>query len=281
MTMPNFLIIGDFKAGTSSLYSYLRQHPQVYMPPQVKELRYFSFDAENAYQARARSTVVRTLEDYQSYFRDSGQALAIGEASPNYLRSPGAAARIQRQIPQVRLIACLRNPADRLHSAHQMRERSEGDKVPFDERLFGYDAAWIKANFYWLDLKRYFDLFDRSKICVILFDDLQSDPLRVAQEVYRFLGVDAAFEPDLTASNPGGIPASALAYRLMVALRRFVKRSGLASPQLRKAGGALEKKLLRRVPMDAKVRRQILEICRDDILRTQELIGRDLSLWLR
>jgi hypothetical protein len=91
---PNFLIIGAVKAGTTSLHSYLSQHPEIFMP-QRKELRYFAYDEENPYHVRARSTRVRTYDEYLSYFSSSSGRKAVGEASPNYLGSPGAAERIR------------------------------------------------------------------------------------------------------------------------------------------------------------------------------------------
>ena len=281
MPLPNFLIIGDFKAGTTSLYSYLRQHPEVYMPSAVKELRFFSYDPQNSYHQRAKSTVVRSLDEYRSHFEACGEAKAIGEASPAYLRSPGAAARIHALLPNARLIVCLRNPADRLHSAHQMRYRSTKHRRPLDESLFSNDAALIKANFYWLDLSRYFELFPREHIHVILFEELIRDPAAAARGVYEFLGVDPHFVPDFAVQNAGGMPRNVLLYRSFDGLRKLLKSAGVTSRAARNASAKLRRGLLTRVPLDPLLRRQILEVCRDDIQRTQQLIGRDLSDWLR
>lgn len=279
MTIPNLLIIGDLKAGSTSLFEYLRQHPQVYFP-KIKELRYFAYDKENPYHVRAKSYRVKTFRDYLSYFEESGDAKAIGEASPNYLRSPGAAARIKAKIPKVRLIACLRNPADRLHSAYMMSYRAKSTKKPFDEQLFGGDAAWIKANFYWLDLKRYFDLFAADQIKIILFDDLKASRPSVVKELYEFLKVDETFLPDLKIHNVGGIPQNRLLYSSLVGGKNLLKRFINPSAAMRQIWETVKRNSLQRVQIDPQIRKKIIEICKDDIYRTQDLIGRDLSIWL-
>ena len=278
---PNFLIVGDLKAGTTSLHSYLSQHPEIYLPPR-KELRYFAYDDENPFDARTKSRRARTLDEYLSYFADAGDEKAIGEASPNYLRSPGAAARIRKQLPNVRLIVSLRNPADRLHSLYQMLYRSGAMRQPLDEYLFGYDATTIKGNFIWPDLARYFQLFDREQLMVILFDELKDSAGAVAEKLYKFLGVESSFAPDLSPQNTGGIPRHVRVYSLLLRGRNAFKSAAVAPPPayLKRAWSRYKQRALRPQELDPMIRRKILEVCTDDILRTEELIGRDLSIWL-
>jgi hypothetical protein len=280
MALPNFLIIGDAKAGTTSLYHYLKQHPDVFMPT-LKELRYFAYDGENPYHVRARSYRVRTFSEYLGHFEKCGTAKAIGEASPNYLRGPAAAARIKAEIPGARLIASLRNPADRLHSAYMMEYRAGRTKKPFDEQLFGHDAAWIKSQFCWLELKRYFDLFAPSQIKIVLFDDLKADPRRVVQELCRFLDIDDAFAPDLAPKNEGGLPRNQLWYAMLKRGKGLLRPFGAPPPAVKHLLKRVERGSLQKPQLDPQLRRKILEMCEDDIRRTQELIGRDLSGWLR
>jgi len=279
MAMPNFLIIGDVKSGSTSLYSYLRQHPEVYMPSELKELRYFAFDKGNSYHVRAKSTHVRTLTEYLGYFEKCGNAKAIGEASPNYLRSPGAAQRIKEQIPDAKLIVCLRHPAERLHSLYQMHYRAGLTRQAFDEYLFGLSATRIKGNFYWPDLNCYFQLFDREQISVILFDDLKANAEKVVKSVYKHLDVDASFLPDLTPMNTGGMPKSKFFYGFVMRSKDLLRKFGTPPVGLRNAWAEMSKKLLLRTEIDPQLRRKILEVCQDDIGRTQELIRRDLSMW--
>jgi hypothetical protein len=280
MARPNFLIIGDVKAGTTSLYSYLRQHPDIYMP-ELKELRYFAYDAENPYHVRSQNYGVRDLEDYLHFFAQCGNEHAIGEASPNYLRSPGAASRIQRQLGDVRLIVSLRHPADRLYSLYQMHVRAGGKHLAFDETAFGREATWIKGNFYWPELLRFYELFPREQIHVVLFDDLKTRTAEVVQDLYRFLGVDPTFKPVLERQNEGGgTPKSAAVYSVVLKARDRLKRLGVVPSGLRRRWRRLRKHLLEQNEMPETVRRKIIDICREDIHRTEKLIRRDLSAWL-
>ena len=121
MTMPNFLIIGAMKSGTTALYYYLEQHPEIYMSP-VKEPNFFSSqERENAAGAVAR------IGNYRDLFRGVSGETAIGEASHSYLYEPGAAAEIRRYAPEAKLIAILRNPIDRAYShfLHMVRSGTE------------------------------------------------------------------------------------------------------------------------------------------------------------
>jgi hypothetical protein len=280
MAVPNFLIIGDVKAGSTSLWYYLRQHPEVCMPDE-KELRYFAYDEQNPYHVRAHSSRVKTYSEYLRHFEKCGNAKAVGEASPNYLRSPGAANRIKAKLPGVRLIVCLRNPADRLYSTYLMNYREGYTKKPFDEELFGRDAAFIKAQFYFLDLKRYFDRFAHNQIKIVLFDDLRKDAGSVVKYLYEFLDVDKSFAPSLAVQNEGGIPKSLLWYKIFVRGKSLIGRFGAPPAALRQLSKIIERRSLRKTPLDPHIRRKILEVCEEDIRATQDLIGRDLSAWLR
>ena len=280
MGWPNFLIIGDTKAGSTSLYSYLKQHPEVFMPAGVKELRYFAFDAGNPYHVRSASYRVRTAADYLRYFERTGDAKAIGEASPAYLRAPGAAERIKQQASESKLIVSLRNPADRLHSLYQMHYRARSTTASFEEYLFSQNSTWIKGNFTWSELARYFTLFERRKLRVLLLDDLISDAAASVAGLYAFLEVDPGFHPKLTVENTGGMPRNAVVYSALVASKKILKRMGSAPEPVRRTWANVKRRSLSKTAMSPEVRRRILEICKDDILRTQDLIDRDLSGWL-
>ena len=280
LPIPNFLVIGDLKAGSSSLNHYLRQHPQVYTPENIKELRYFSFDSSNPYHLTAESTRVRSFDEYQAYFKNSGAALAVGESSPNYLRSPVAAQRIANEIPDVKLIVCLRNPADRLYSVHMMSYRSGSTNLTFEERAFRENCAWIKGNFYWADLKKYMDLFCPDQLKVILFDDLKSDAAAVTRDLYRFLGVDDTFVPDFSIQNQGGMPKNRFVFSSLIRAKRLVKRFARPPEFLARIWANVKTRSMYRQEMDAVTRRNVLAVFHDDIMRTQDLIGRDLRGWL-
>lgn len=289
--LPNFIIIGAAKAGTTALYWYLGEHPQVFMSP-MKETNYFAFGLD----AKGRPLYgnpevhrypVRSLSDYEKLFADAGSALAVGEASPIYLECPQAAGRIRDLLPAARIICCLRNPADRAYSDYQMYLRSVGRRLD-PSRDLSATSAWVHPDSHWMEisryhgqLKRYYEAFPRDQIYVFLFDDLKKNPLRVTQDLYRFLGVDPTFAPDLkTPHNVGGMPANMLLEGLF--------SGGVIStvkPWIPKRAANWVRRLRTRnmrpaPPLPAELRRQLNDSFRDDIAKTSELIGRGLAHWL-
>ena len=132
MTMPNFLIIGAVKAGTTSLHDWLSQHPQIYMSS-IKELNFFAFEGDNLEVFKGKfnkeylAGFETTLQGYRKHFQGVTNEIAIGESSPTYLYHPKAPERIQHYIPDVKLIAILRNPVERAYSnyLHTIRDSIE------------------------------------------------------------------------------------------------------------------------------------------------------------
>jgi hypothetical protein len=293
--MPNFFIIGAQKAGTTSLYYYLKQHPQVYMSP-VKEPHFFE-GMDSKYRKRGRSLPpVTDLGDYQALFEGVTDEKVIGEASASYLYSPKAPALIERSVPHAKLIAVLRNPADRAYSnfVHCVQIGREPlasfvEALQAEEKRIreGWGPLWHyrQKGFYYTQVKRHFNTFGQDRFKVYLYDDLKGKPLDMLRDIFRFLDVDETFVADLSIEhNTAGLPrnksiyavAKRLASRnpaLKVALlerflpagpRRYVKNRVFVKPP----------------PLPAEVRRQLIDSYREDILKLQELIQRDLSPWL-
>ncbi|NDJ62372.1 MAG: sulfotransferase [Chloroflexi bacterium] len=291
MTMPNFLIIGAMKAGTTALYATLAQHPQIYMSPN-KEPHFFTHEGG---KPSISPTVVNNLADYQALFADVTDEIAIGEATPNYLVQPEVAATIHRYLPDAKLIAILRDPAERAYShyLHRVLSRRE-DHADFLE-AFRYNET-LAAEGYYLDsyrlggmyyenLCRYYDRFPAAQIKVVLYDDWRDDPAGTAQALFDFLGVDTAFVPDARWYYKTGKPKSALLNDVL----RYVRTSNVARP-LRKLIPAnlrrnvvigLHNRNVARETLTPEDRAMLIDLMRDDILKLQDLLGRDLSVWLR
>jgi hypothetical protein len=302
MTMPNFFIIGAQKAGTTSLYYYLKQHPQVYMSP-IKEP--FFFDHE----LNARGEVVRAkfggpgpphikfanIGEYRTLFRGVSGEKAIGEASVLYIYAPGTAERIKRYVPEARVIALLRNPADRAYSAflHAVRIgrepltdfaqalRDEEDRIRDN---WHYVFHYRNRGLYHAQLERYFEVFGREKVGIWLYEDLRDDPVGVVQSALRFLGVDDTFTPDISAKyNPARVPRSEIARFTIRFMNTTLPVVGKVSPAASERFRQLvNSRILAESPsIDPEIRQELIEGYREDISRLQELIGRDLSVWLR
>lgn len=287
MTLPNFMIIGVAKAGTTSLFRYLDQHPQVFMCP-VKGTNYFGYEDARAWKwtdegdpPLLRHFQATSLEEYEAMFAGASDEIAIGEASPQYFRCPTAAQRIHEAIPNVKLVASLRNPADRAYSGFLMRtRRGETVNSPYDELT--PEASHVREGFYYHRLKRYFDTFARHQIKVYIFEEFKRDPARTVIDLFNFLGIDTSFEPDTsTRYNPAGIPKSKMLSRLsfnpmLIRTAKAVLPEGVL--QMAKRVQRQNLKTPPRFPAD--LRSELLDLYRDDIHKLEKLLDRDLTIWL-
>lgn len=275
MPLPNFLIVGAPRCGTTSLYAYLQQHPDVYMSL-LKEPRYFP-----CFGVLPGERVVRDRAEYKQLFDGVKTERAIGEASPHYLHAPEAAARIAAELPDAKIIVSLRNPADRAYSSYLGRVRRGVEKRPVEDALQPGNY-FFDASLYSDALARYFATFDRSRVKVLLFDDFARDTAVALRDLCAFLDIapNAAIDTDAR-HNVGLMPkwaaVDAIAVHAATAARDLLpaamRGTGLAT-RLRRLW------LRRPPPLPAALRASLLHAFEPDIRRTGKLIGRDLSGWL-
>jgi hypothetical protein len=302
MTMPNFLIIGAAKAGTTALYSYINQHPQVFMSPE-KEPHFFAFEGEKVKfagtageQEWLNRTAITDIGTYQQQFCDASKEIAIGEASALYLYIPKAAERINYYLPEVKLITILRNPVERAYSAFVFQKRDGLEpNLEFAQAL--QEEAWRMKNnwvpiyyyqdmgFYYHQVKRYFDLFPQEQIKIYLHDDFVANPSRVLQDVFQFLEIDDTFTVDTsTKHNVSGIPKNKALHEFLRAenhpikniLKPLIPKNFRRDVMLNLHNNNLEKA----PPLAPDIRKELTELYREDILKLQDLIQQDLSKWL-
>ncbi len=297
MTLPNFLIIGAPKAGTTTLNFALAQHPEVYMCP-VKEAGFFwAYGQDIRLQGQGfeklLNRLVTDLDEYQKLFDGVTTQKAIGESSVRYLASPQSPQLIHRFIPHAKLIVILRQPAERAFSAfaHNLRDGLEScadfaEAIAQDRQ--GLRDNWLfcrylNRGFYSQSLKRYLEYFDRSQLHISLMEDLKDDPYGLMRSLFQFLEVDDAFVPDLTHKhNVSGVIRNPLlrflwtrSNRLRVALRPYLP------PRLRHAAFEWVIQDVEKLPFPAELRAELTEYYRQDILQLQDLLQRDLSHWLK
>ena len=298
--MPNFLVIGAAKSGTTSLYHYLAQHPDVFMSP-VKEPNFFALEGERpSFRApgadeRINRWSVTDPDEYRKLYQGANGESALGEASPVYLYSEKAVARIKHHVPEARLIAVLRNPAERAYSGflHLLLNGREtvkdfGEALALEEERKRENWDWIwhykSMGFYHEQLSRYREAFDAEKIKVYLYEDLEGDPAGVVRDAYGFLGVDASFVPSPPARyNATGIPRSKKLNDLLRKDNPIKSAAKLFVPKRfrRKLLMNMQNRILVKRPFPQRERRQLAEEYRENVLKLQDLIGRDLSGWLR
>jgi hypothetical protein len=179
--LPNFLIIGAMKSGSTTLHGHLRRHPDVFLTA-YKEPEFFV----------AEKNWSRGVEWYQRLFAEAGSALAVGESSTSYTKYtefPGVPERIASLIPDVRLVYILREPVDRMVSMYHHQVLTGRESRPIDDALLT-DPLYLGPSLYAANMRRYMGWFPRDQLHVMFTDDLAQDPGESVRRVSRFLGVD-------------------------------------------------------------------------------------------
>jgi hypothetical protein len=200
--MPDFIIIGAQKAGTSSLYFYLSQHPGIRVSA-IKEIHYYNY-----YTLRGKR-----LGWYKSFFplKLTSMHQVTGEASPYYLFDENVPPRIKKDLPDVKLIVLLRNPIDRAYSAYNMNKRREnrGDFPTFEEAIANEDMSSEQSVLYLFrgryadQIKHWLRHFSRDQFLFIKSEEFFQDPKNSLSEVYDFLGVEKVYPHNLQAQEVG------------------------------------------------------------------------------
>jgi hypothetical protein len=224
---------------------------------------------------------VRTLDAYHALFDDVTTEKAIGEASPLYLESPVAAARIREEIPDAKILVSLRDPSDRAFSAYMMQVRNARETWRIDE-AFDLDVHYVRVGLYYEKLKRYYDRFPAEQIRVLLYDDLKRDTDGFMREIYGYIGVDPALGGDVgRPHNVGGFPKRKRLNRFLRGLSRNDALKRLVPSGLVALGKDLRRRNVGKKPeFPPELRARLIDHYRDDIERVQELIGVDLGAWL-
>ena len=303
MSLSNFLIIGAAKSATTSLWSYLKQHPEVFMC-KPKEPNFFVFEGLKLPHYSGPSdekTLIRKLyknnvsdfESYQALFQNAGEAKAIGEASVRYLYIPEVPERIKKYLPNIKMIIILRNPVNRLYSQYVMNVRDLLEPLPISEALAAedervnqnWDCAWhyTRMSNYYHQIKRYLDLFSPQQIKVIIYEDFVRDTTGVMQEVYDFIDVDNSFLATRSKSNSGYWPKSLILHRLLkepntikLTLEQILPKS-IYYKFLKFARKWNQGSI---PPIPTTVENNLKHLFLQDILNLQELLGRELP-WFK
>jgi len=279
--LPNCILNGVAKSGTTALYRYLHEHPDVFMSS-TKELNYFAYSESIGEHEKNNAFPAKTLEDYKRFFETAGSAAIRGEASPLYFSSEVAAANIKQSIPDVKLITNLRNPVDRAYSAYLMRYRKGRASDDIYAEMVP-EKHHVKNGFYFDNLKRYYSLFSSDQIKVVLFDELHSDTAEVVNNIYNWLGVEETSNIDFSKRyNSGYVPKNLLKHNLFRAKRLLPNSVRTHAPAfLRDKIKSLEKSNKAEAPeLPLDLRSRLLQIYASDVGKVQNLIERDLSHWL-
>src|SRR5262249_26128809 len=222
MRKPDFFIVGAPKCGTTALNDYLQAHPEIFIPAK-KEIHFFGADLPFLKGKRV------TEQEYMTYFAPAGNEKRVGESSVWYLYSQQAAAEIKAFSPAARIIIMLRNPVDMMYSLHSQRVYNDNENlVKFEEALAAeadrrqgkrlYQSALNTMGFFYRaaatytpQVQRYFAVFGREQVHVIIFDDFKDATAEVYRQTCEFLEVDPQFQPEFRIVNANkGVHSTAL-----------------------------------------------------------------------
>ena len=298
--LPNFLIVGAAKSGTSSLHNYLNQHPEVFMPSytsegmKVKEPRFLIKDLVK----HRLHNGVWTWEEYKSLFNDVVDEKAIGESTVLYLYYYKAAIKnIKEKLGNnVKIIIILRNPIDRAYSAFQHVSRGFKEQNLFEESLEIEDGRLerdrnLTPMVMYKDMGLYHDMVKSykenfSNVHVIIYDDFRDDTENEMKKTYQFLGISANADIDyVTRHNIGGKrwkndkmkylfmkenPIKSILKRIIPKVLRRELRNNLVTVSTNKVP-----------PMEDHTRIMLKDFFRHDVKKLSTLLNRDLTNWIK
>ena len=300
MALPDFLVIGAPKSGTTALHAALAQHPGLYMSP-IKEPKHFLTDGPPP--TRGGPGDVQTYrehvwrrEDYEALFEAAPGGTLRGESTPLYMYDPDAMRRIHEAIPDAKLIAIIRDPVERAHSnwTHLWSAGLEplGDFVQAcDEEPRRIEAGWASfwhytgLSRYGEQLERVFSLFPRDQVLVIRYRQLVDEPAKTLDEIFTFLGVEPGLITEIPRENVTSHPEATLTHRVVALLLRAntavgrfvpVKTTDAVTARLERY---LQRHSRERQPLSWDQRQALIPRFEADLERLERVLGADFSDW--
>ncbi len=293
--LPTFLVVGAAKSGTTSLHYFMEQHPEICVPP-CKETYIF-----NRESMAGTWPAVNTFDEkgYRELFQThtTEKTKAWGEVTTsNLYYHEEAVPEIQKLLGNPQIVILIRNPVDRAYSNWTYTSASYGEPLSFEEAIeeekirigqkVMFMGHYVSVGFYHEAVKNFLGAFNQHKI--YLLEDLQENAAETVRGIFEFIGVDSSFRPDYeTTYNPSGIPRSRLLQKFVLrddGTRGTTLQRGMRIVVGRERADRLFHSLrvrnLKRVPMNPATRQKLVEIYREDVLKLQDLIDRDLSHWL-
>jgi len=287
--LPNFFIVGAAKAGTTFLYHYLKQHPDIYMSA-VKEPHFF---ADIDINEKIKRRYFFKWDDYLKLFKGVTNEKNIGEASVSYLCYEEAAWNIRKVIPDAKIIIVLRNPVDRLFS-HFLMDIRDG-KLPSDANFigtikkdyysigkkgWGHTHLFVECGIYYHQVKRYLDLFGWENVCISFFDDLKMDRVRFVKNILRFLDADDTWIPKLRVkSNVFARPRNKILQSIYSNI--FIKDIGrkVVPDSMKESVVSIFLKKVAKPRITKEERDFLVNLYIRDISNLEKLLDKDLSQW--
>lgn len=293
MTLPNFLIVGAAKAGTTSLYYYMQQHPEISFP-KLKEPKYFSskflkFPHNGPGDKSVDKYAVKNWVEYKKLFENLKNKY-VGEASPDYLfYSKFTANEIFNTLGDIPIIIILRDPVKRAFSAFSYLVRDSRETLTFSEALEkeeerlanNWDFIWgyKKGSLYYYQIAEFKKYF--SKIKLIIFEEFVKNTKSEVNNLYNFLSLPSISDLNLQVHNPSGIPTniltkyilsreSTISTSLREILKRIVPRSILED---------IAAKSLTKLELESEIGKKLYKHFENDIILLETMFNLNLNIW--
>lgn len=300
MNLPTFLIVGAARSGTTSLYYYLKKHPDIYMCKQ-KEPCFFAFANEDVKFLGTRvNSLVTVYEDYLELFQGGEKFKCRGEASTPYLyfydKTIRNIKKYVRDYGNLKIIIILRNPVERTYSQYLHRVKNLHEKMTFEEAIaleksriqqnYFFDYFYTDRSFYFKQVRAYLKNFKFVKI--YLYEDFEINPEGLIKDIFEFLEVDKEFKCDVSKKyNVSGIPKIKSFHNHLVKdsiIKKIGKRllpENIRNKYYEKISNLNHKFNLQKMQISEQTREYLLALFREDITMLSNLIDRDLSIWLK
>jgi len=278
-TWPNFFIVGAPKAGTTSLYAYLKDIPGIYMSP-IKEPNYFSVGTH----FKPSKKPIRDKKKYLRLFEKVKDEKIIGEASPSYLSDPEAPKLIHQIVPDARILISLRDPVERAYSSYLTNVRRGRIKKSFSQQMENTlsneilpSETKLTRGLYFNLVQRYLDIFGQKQVKIIIFEEFIKNPKIFIEEILEFLEYNKPLETfENKVHNPYAVARSPVTRYIFQndTVRKFAQMIPSSSRRILK-----ERVMLKQQPkpkMNEEVKKKLVNFFHDDVEKLKTLLGRDL-----
>ncbi len=285
---PNFFLVGAAKAGTTSIYTYLSQHPDVFFPA-IKEPHFFT----QVRPSPEQHFLIEAISKRSSYLRLYARATShpiVGDASPSYLWHPEVPYRIRAEVPEAKIAVILRDPVERAYS-HYLMDYREGaqskafyqaliDDMSRAEKGWGVSYLYYELGLYAEQVQRYMEAFKPQRVKLLMFEDFRRDPGSVLLELADFLGLDPRpFSAIDTSRKYNSYAAPRNQFLRRVAGAKFSRILGQHLMPHWLGASIFERFFLRQAPKpapDPRARELLCSLYEPELDRLEALLGRRL-----
>ncbi len=271
---PRFIVIGGHKCGTSSLHFYLKQHPDILMPKSKGQ------DLLNK--------VNLDLKAYEKSYEMKTSEKIFGEVSSVYFQSEKACKAIKKHFPNAKLLIVLRNPVDRAFSNFNVLANNGNINFQLKDIVNSPEPSHkiLKLGFYYDSLKQYLDNFEKHQLKPLIFDDFVKNKRKFYQQFFQFIEVDDNFIPDTSVIIRKGGTVKYKKFRNLLFSNPIIKKTATTilkpftnSNQRYNLGQKVDNMFVEKKSLSNELRENLIEVYREDILKTQDLLDIDLSHW--